>query len=409
MDAGPPGVETLRTALWESRHCAGSRSAPRTRRPARAALPRAPLGQRAGPGLDGLRPLGGRDRPQRAEPVDRGRVPDVRSVPLAAGRVRMEKTFRVEREDRPGGAWLERFRSGRDEAARWYLGDAADEGPTAAECRAALQRYMPELLPHYDDVCGLIGDDELGHRMLSHYRPAARPQGCSQAVWLGPDGPALVRNYDYPLPIITGRIELSAWSRRRVIAMAQRPWGGCLDGMNDDGLVASCTLGGLARRGVGFAIILLLRYVLETCGTVGEAVAALCRIPVTQLHNVTVLDGTGAYATVFLGPRREPAVTRLRACTNHQERVSPASGSALRQRVLDDALSAPSGTLAQLTALFFALPLYSRKAAFTTAYTAVYRPAERRVDYLWPGHRLSQTFDRFQDGAYTHQFGALDQ
>ena len=48
---------------------------------------------------------------------------------------------------------------------------------------------------------------------------------------------------------ITGRIELTAWSRRRVIAMGQRPWGGCLDGMNDDGLVASCTLGGIARRG----------------------------------------------------------------------------------------------------------------------------------------------------------------
>jgi predicted choloylglycine hydrolase len=35
-----------------------------------------------------------------------------------------------------------------------------------------------------------------------------------------------------------------------VIAKAQRPWGGCLDGMNDDGLVASLTFGGSVRNGV---------------------------------------------------------------------------------------------------------------------------------------------------------------
>jgi len=320
----------------------------------------------------------------------------------------MEKTFTAQREDRPGTTWLERFRAGRDEAERWYLGDGNAERPSASECRAALLRHMPELVPQYDHVCGLVGDDDLAHRMLSHYRPAPHPQGCSQAVWPGDDGPALVRNYDYPLPIITGRIELTAWSRRRVIAMAQRPWGGCLDGMNDDGLVASCTLGGMARRGTGFAIILMLRYVLETCGSVGEAVGALCRIPVTQLHNVTLLDGTGEHATLFLGPRREPAVTRLRACTNHQERMSPASGSALRQTLLMDALGDPFGTLTGLTALFFEPPLYSRKAAFTTAYTAVYRPAEKRVHYLWPGQRWSQTFERFVPGAYKHDYGDLE-
>jgi predicted choloylglycine hydrolase len=320
----------------------------------------------------------------------------------------MEKTFTAQRENHPGRAWLDRFRDGRDDAARWYLGEGASEQPTAAECRAALLRHMPELVPHYDDACGMVGDDDLAHRILSHYRPAAHPQGCSQAVWLGDGGPALVRNYDFPLPVITGRIELTAWSRRRVIAMTQRPWGGCLDGMNDDGLVASCTLGGMVRRRSGFAIILMLRYVLETCRSVRDASAALCRIPATQLHNVTLLDRTGEHATLFLGPNREPAVTSHPTCTNHQERASPASRSALRQRVLNDALAEPSATLATLTARFFEPPLYSRHAGFTTAYTAVYRPAEGRVDYLWPGRRWSQTFDRFEEGAYTHDFGELD-
>ena len=127
-----------------------------------------------------------------------------------------------------------------------------------------------------------------------------------------------------------------------------------------------------------------------------------------QLHNVTLLDRTGAHATVFLGPRRAAAVTHHRTCTNHQERVSSASRSALRQRVLDEALADPSTTLEILTARFFDPPLHSRKTAFTTAYTAVYRPASGRVDYLWPGRRWSQSFDRFDEGSYTHDYGALE-
>ena len=279
--------------------------------------------------------------------------------------------------------------------------------PTASECRAALRQHMPELVPHYDYVCGLVGDDDLAHRILSHYRPAAVSHGCSQAVWLGDDSPALIRNYDFPLHIVSDRIELAAWSQRRVIAKAQRPWGGCLDGMNDDGLVVSLTLGGSGRNGLGFSIILMLRYVLETCRSVREAVAALCRIPVAQPQNVTLLDRTGAYATLFLGPDREPAVTRLRACTNHQEVASPAARSALRLWVLNEALEEPSTTFSTLVERFLRPPLYSRHTNFTTVYTAVYRPAEGRVDYLWPGHCWTQSFDIFDEGVYTHTYGEL--
>ncbi len=72
----------------------------------------------------------------------------------------MHKTFTAHREDRPGAAWLARFRAGRDEAARWYLGDTAAPLPPEA-CRAALVRHMPELVRHYDAACGLVGDDHL--------------------------------------------------------------------------------------------------------------------------------------------------------------------------------------------------------------------------------------------------------
>ncbi len=318
----------------------------------------------------------------------------------------MLKRFVACREDEPGAGWLARFHAGREETERWYRGRGLAGPPSAVECRDALRRHMPELIPQYQRVCDLVGDDDMAHRILSHYRPPPAAPGCSQAVWLGEGGPALVRNYDFQLEIVSDRFELTDWSGRRVIAKAQRPWGGCTDGMNEDGLVASLTFGGSRAQGPGFSIILLLRYVLETCGCVDDAVAVLCRVPVAQSQNVTVVDRTGAYATVFLGPDRAPAVTTLRACTNHQDAASWLD-SALRQQRLSDLLAAPSMTLPILAYHFLAAPLYSRRASFTTAYTAVYRPATGQVDYLWPGKTWNHSFTHFDAGEYVHDYGEL--
>ncbi|MGH6883548.1 C45 family autoproteolytic acyltransferase/hydolase [Hypericibacter sp.] len=324
----------------------------------------------------------------------------------------MRKRFVFRREDRPGADWLARFTAGREETERWYLGQGMADPPSAAECRAALRTHMPELVPHYDRACALVGDDDLAHRMLSHYRPPPLFSGCSQAVWLGEGGPALVRNYDFPLDVVSDGFEASAWSGREVIAKAQRPWGGCLDGMNADGLVASLTFGGSPAQGRGFSIILMLRYALETCAGVDEAVAALSRIPVAMSQNVILLDRAGAHATLFLGPDRAPAVSRSRVCTNHQEKALSSgadaeSRSVERENALLAALEDPAMTLANLTARFFEAPLYSRRVGFTTAYTAVYRPAEGRVDYLWPGKRWTQRIGGFEAGEYIHDYGEL--
>jgi predicted choloylglycine hydrolase len=330
----------------------------------------------------------------------------------------MLKRFVFACEERPDGAWLARFVDGRDEAERWYLGEGLAPPPTAAECRSALRHHMPELMPHYDRVCALVGalvgDDDLAHRMLSHYRPPPITGGCSQAVWLGDDGPALVRNYDFPLDVVSDRFEATSWSGCKVIAKAQRPWGGCLDGMNEDGLVASLTFGGSRAQGRGFSVILMLRYVLETCRRVDQAVATLSRIPVAMSHNVTLLDRSGAYATLFLGPDRAAGVSRVRACTNHQEAVAwPESAtetcSVERQQTLLEALDDPAMRLPDLIARFLEPPLYSRRADFPTVYTAVYRPTEGRVDYLWPGKSWCQRIDRFDPGEYTHDYGELIQ
>ena len=47
-------------------------------------------------------------------------------------------------------------------------------------------------------------------------------------------------------------------------------------------------------------------------------VAALSAIPIAQSQNVSLLDRTGDYTTVFLGPNREAECSQVRVCTNHQ-------------------------------------------------------------------------------------------
>ena len=324
----------------------------------------------------------------------------------------MHKRFVFAREEESGEAWLARFKAGRSEAERWYREGRG--APDVAECRAALRDHMPELLPHYDHACGLVGDDDVAHCILSHYRPPPVIAGCSQAVWTGSDGPLLIRNYDFPLDVVSDRFEATAWSGREVIAKAQRPWGGCLDGMNADGLVASMTFGGSRAQGRGFSIILMLRYVLETCRRVGEAVAALSRIPIAMAHNVTLLDRSGAHATLYLGPGRAPGVTADPLCTNHQEQVvwpehAARSLTVERRAALATLLAQPSLTLERLIEGFLALPLYSRRSAFPTVYTAVYRPPEGRVDYLWPGTTWSQRIGAFEAGEYVHDYGKLSE
>ena len=280
----------------------------------------------------------------------------------------MQKRFVCLREDVPGSDWLARFVAGRAEAEAWYLNGRAP-APSAAECASAIRRYMPELAGLYESACELVADDGVSAQIISQYRPPPLLHGCTQAVWLGPGGPALIRNYDFPLEVVSDHFQSTRWLGREVISKGQRPWGGCLDGMNADGLVASVTFGGNTAQGQGFSIILIARYVLETCSQVSDAVDALCRIPVALSQNVTVLDKTGAYATVYLTPDRAPCVARTPVCANHQEPVDAGtpttaiSRSIERQSAALRALESRGVSLAQLQETFLRSPLvFARRA-----------------------------------------------
>ena len=196
-----------------------------------------------------------------------------------------------------------------------------------------------------------------------------------------------------------------------MIGMSDCLWG-LLDGVNDSGLCVSLTFGGRRDVGDGFAIPLVVRYLLETCDDVAQARAALARIPVHAAQNVTLLDAAGDVVTAYVGPGRPPAVPRHRGDDQPpgQGRLAGVRGRhplrrarALRARPA----RRPGARLASgSSAAFLEPPLHSTEYAsgFGTLYTAAYFPTERRVEYRWPGVVWEQSFDAFTDSARTVTF-----
>lgn len=325
-----------------------------------------------------------------------------------------ELLFRAVDEPAPGARFAALFGEYWPAYRTWFLREGDEARPTYGESRKALETHMPELAGTYDALAALAGGGDTEARFLSLYCPTPALVGCSQAIWTRGE-PALVRNYDYSPDLSDGVILASAWNGRRVVAMTDCLWG-VLDGINDAGLAVALSFGGSKTVGKGFAATLVLRYALETAATTREAVAILTRVPVYMAYNVSVVDETGDYATVYIAPDREPAVKRQAVSTNHQQHVEWAehaevSQTLKRQRLLEKRLDDPAETLATLIDRFLEPPLYRRtwSERWGTLYTAAYEPAARAVTYRWPGHAWPQSIDGFAEGEHTAHYGEREQ
>jgi predicted choloylglycine hydrolase len=142
------------------------------------------------------------------------------------------------------------------------------------------------------------------------------------------------------------------------------------------GLSVSLTFGGRRVPVDGFGIPLVVRYLLEMCQTTAEAQEILARLP-------------------------------YHLATNHQGFVEwPEQARATRtlereQRILE-LLHAPSVTAEGFANAFLTDALYSQayERGFGTLNTAVYRPAESRAEYRWPGFIWPQSFAAFSQGTH---------
>jgi predicted choloylglycine hydrolase len=280
---------------------------------------------------------------------------------------------------------------------RWWQ-DGANARPGLDEARARLEQHMPELVPTWQRLTAILGDDPAAGTALALWNPPPFLTGCSQAAVL-PGGPALVRNYDWDYRLFDAAVARTEFGGRRVLGMLDCLWG-LLDGVNDAGLALSLTFGGRPQVGEGFGIPLVIRYVLQVCQTVEQAVEALRRIPVHMSYNVTALDRDGSRATVYLAPDRPAHVTGRAVATNHQDKVewepyAAAIRTVERQEQLEELLATGADVPAVVAALLRP-PLYATKfgAGFGTLYTTEYRPAEGVARYYWPGQTWTHTLDR---------------
>jgi predicted choloylglycine hydrolase len=318
-------------------------------------------------------------------------------------------TFHAFAEPEPGPRWRALFDAAWPVYQRWYLKEGDAARPSYVTARRMLRTHMPELVETYDRLVELAGGGDVAARMLTLYRPPPYLAGCSQAAIAGP-APVLVRNYDYAPSRLEGVVQSTAWGEHRVIGMSDCLWG-LLDGMNDAGLAVSLTFGGRRVLGDGFGIPVIVRYLLETCGSVAEARAALERVPVNLAHNLTLVDTHGEAATVALAPDRAPEWQACPVAANHQgaiewEEHARFTRTLEREQHLAALIADPATTPDRLADAFMEPPLYSTaySRGFGTLYTAVYRPADGIVTYHWPGSTWTQSFAEFRDGTFSASF-----
>ena len=215
----------------------------------------------------------------------------------------MHITFEAVSEDKAAIKWQNIFKRSWPAYKRWYLSNGLIKRPTYRACLRKLKEHMPEIIPVYERLCELAGGGDLEARFLSLYNPPAYISGCSQIVWPA-QSTRLIRNYDYSPKLLDGMILKSRWLNHEVISVSDCLIG-TLDGINEHGLCVSLTFGGSRQVGDGFGIPIILRYILETCATAGEAEAALKRIPTHMAYNVTVSAANNDFLPHICFPARK--------------------------------------------------------------------------------------------------------
>ncbi len=321
----------------------------------------------------------------------------------------MKFTFRAFAEDTPGETWQEEF-SGRWPAyKRWFLRFGDRERPTYLESIRALKRYVPEIIPAYEQMVELAGGGDRAARFLAQYCPPPLFRGCSQAVYIEEES-VLVRNYDYSPYIFDGLVMRSRFDERKVVAMIDC-MSGVLDGMNSDGLAVSMSFGGRQEFGIGFGIPLVLRYLLEYAGNVDEACELLLRIPVNGAYNVMLLDRDNHFETIAIAPGHEPLKMGTRVSTNHQPGSSwplyeEKVHTHLRYQHLQEINPAHLTSAGEFSRQFLQPPLYNTQfgRGFGTLYSAAFYPQRGTCEYLWPEKTWTFDFKKFDERKYRISF-----
>lgn len=268
---------------------------------------------------------------------------------------------------------------------------------------------MPELLPTWERLRALTGGGDRAARFLSTWCPPAYLGGCSLAARADESGIRLVRNYDLSPDLNEGLLLHSSWSGRAVMGMVEFLWG-LSDGINDAGLAVALAFGGRHETAVGFGITTILRYVLEVCDTVEEALTVLRRVPSHMAYNVVLADRSGRTAGVEIQPGGGARLTPRAIATNHQRGASSARPAFTRTLERYAHLSDLRTPARDLHLQFTAQPLLQDRydQGFGTLFTAEYDPSAGAMRLIWPDQHWPQTLHGFREGRRIIDYAAAD-
>ncbi len=339
-------------------------------------------------------------------------------------------TFSAIKNSNDNRKWLQNFNLHWPAYRSWYK-SKKKTGINPENLRIAekkLKNVMPEIVPIYQQLKHLTNDDPTASQFLTMYQPPAYLINCSQAVFFDPE-PMLIRNYDLNPELSENTIFHTDWLDRKIISTNECLWGAD-DGINDAGLAISLTFGGRKAVGDGFGIPIILRYVLQTCETVKQAIKELKRVPSHMSYNITVLDKSGNYATIFVTPDQDAIITKQRVATNHQQNIewqeqAVFSKTLERKEYLAKLILESSHSVIPAKAgiqkytsddeqsiinNFLQLPLYSTnyQQNFGTVYTAVYKPQSSSMTYHWPNQNWQHSFKKFNQGQMIIQLGQIN-
>lgn len=305
-------------------------------------------------------------------------------------------------EAKPGPKWAARWERSWPAYRAWFIAGGGDQGPSRSDCEAALARHMPELLPTYHRLVALTGGSDRAARFLSTWCPPNYLGGCSLAALASPDAVRLVRNYDLSPDLNEGLLLHSQWTGRKVMGMVEFLWG-LSDGINNAGLSIALAYGGRQVTDTGFGITTILRYVLETCDTVGEALEVLRRVPSHMPYNVVVADASGTTLSVEMQAGGGTRTVTNALATNHQHDGShPDRGSFTRTFERSTHLQRIAGSgrdPGSLVEEFLKQPLRQDRygEGFGTLFTAEYDPLNRSMTLHWADTKWHQSLDHFSE------------
>jgi predicted choloylglycine hydrolase len=138
--------------------------------------------------------------------------------------------------------------------------------------------------------------------------------GCSAAMHATVYG----RNYDFQPRNYGARLALVQPAGSFASVGASEMLTGRLDGMNERGLTLGLHRVRTNPRLPGFSCVVIVRMVLDQCGTTADAVALLRRLPHAMAYNYSLLDADGVAAVVEAVPGSVAVRTGpWLACTNH--------------------------------------------------------------------------------------------